>query len=467
MSVIGSPHEYHCTPSSVPCTFVVFRSGSFSQWLLLPSTFTVAFVTVLLSSNRWFIISTPAIDIRIVESIALPCRPVFVDLDAHPAHLHRLFNPARFGEHELFVTHFGRAAAGRFRVCALVWSPRPVQSPMAAAIRHYRSRNYSVGLLTAVDSNVTGDVVPWSPLGNVLVQLSNLGTVSNLRRLLCAADLINVGPTSMLGDVIAADLVAMGCRARVVHLREKNLEQAPLMRARLHPPSIDDRLVRVGMCATLSDSEDPYLMEWMTYYFGIGVELMVLIDNAREGTAPLAQRVPELHACFGGSVLIVREARRYQQVPSYSKCAAAFAALSGEETWWMATFDADEFLVLPSNATIAGVVADVVARNPSRNVGAVVFNWVYMGSDDHGIDALDAPLTYRFQARKRKANFWVKSIVRAPSVVRYLSAHHARLRDGFVALDPGGRVVNGWQNRNPDSKSTSWAWLAHYHTKSW
>lgn len=409
-------------------------------------------------------------------SLVPHCRHVFIDLDAtSPAALHRLINPTAFPGSPVQATFdecFGRSQEERSRVCMYSLSP---SLELAASMEHYRTLGFAI--------KATHDLADFSKHTRVagrhiVVQLGrDKSTISAALGLglLCSADTVisQADESAGAADTLSAELAAAGCSTRVLRIqddsyREFRLGQALPLSVNPSPPmDTDGRPLRIGLCATLSQSEDPYLMEWVTYYFGLGVEAMLLVDNADEGLPPLAERVPELGRCFGGSIVVVRDVRRFQQFKSYDRCAAAFSAMQDSGSWWVLACDADEYLVLRPNVTIPGFVADVVTRyNEWKKVGAVVANWYIMGSDDHNVTERDAPVTFRFQARQPNANKHVKSIARASSVTGYGSAHNPGLEEGYSSLDSAGRIVKIHLNEQPDAESVAEAWVAHYYTKS-
>lgn len=405
------------------------------------------------------------------------CRHVFVDLGARsPSALHRLFNPTAFpgsAVADIFDEHFGRTLDERTDVCVFL---SPPTQPVAEAIDVYLDRGFSIDIVDShAIENITGSTRRVEGRHMVVSLGEDAAAIGRAldAGLLCSADLVLADPeaNSATTDRVTSQLAAAGCLTRVTRIRDDSyrgyaLGQAPPMSELAAPPlDTDGRPVRVGLCATLSQSEDPYLLEWVTFNFGLGVDVMLLVDNSEPGTAPLTDRVPQLRTCFGDSIVVVRDARKYQQLATYSRCAYAFSAMQ-DASWWIMAYDADEFLVLHPNVSVSDFVTDVVNRHGSMQVGAVVVNWYMMGSDDHGVTADDSPVTFRFQARQPRAFHLVKSIARARSVNSYETTHNANLKDGFVAIDPAGRVVTAFINQDPDEAAVDEAWMAHYWTKS-
>ena len=244
------------------------------------------------------------------------------------------------------------------------------------------------------------------------------------------------------------------------------------------PPRLithNGRVQRVALCAILAQSEDHYVLEWVTYHFGLGIDLMLLVDNAAEGVPSLPTRLPQLQNCFGDAIQFVRDARKQQQHPTYNSCVRAVARLSDSSTeWWAAVIDADEFLVLKPGKTVAAFIIDALKRAPSPDsVGGIAVNWMFFGGQEKDSGAtpwLHTPVTARFVHRQAQPDRHVKSFVRPSAVRIFVSAHCPKYHKGFRAIDAAGLTIRDpracYFFNPPSPPAVAEGWLAHFHTKS-
>lgn len=124
---------------------------------------------------------------------------------------------------------------------------------------------------------------------------------------------------------------------------------------------------RIALCAIVRN-EIRSLVEWLAYHKALGFTELVIYDNAStDGTSDVLRVLDEagelVHLDWPHSVGARPQRLAYEHARKHS------------DADWLAFFDADEFLVLHGDAS----VADFLARFPD-DVSAVAVNWVVFGS---------------------------------------------------------------------------------------
>jgi hypothetical protein len=124
---------------------------------------------------------------------------------------------------------------------------------------------------------------------------------------------------------------------------------------------------RIALCAIVRN-EIRSLVEWLAYHKALGFSEIVIYDNAStDGTTDVLRVLDEagelVHLDWPHSVGARPQRLAYEHARKHS------------DADWLAFFDADEFLVLHQDAS----VADFLARLPD-DVSAVAVNWIVFGS---------------------------------------------------------------------------------------
>jgi glycosyltransferase involved in cell wall biosynthesis len=131
------------------------------------------------------------------------------------------------------------------------------------------------------------------------------------------------------------------------------------------------------------------------------------------------------------------------------------------EVDWLAFFDADEFLVLRADASIAAFLSRFDA-----GVGAIAFNWTVFGSGGHD-RYRPVPVTERFTDAlpdDARLHLTVKSIARRASLVGN-AVHRVKVGEGRY-VTPSGRNARFQNSRASVERDVTFAAVHHYAVKS-
>lgn len=158
---------------------------------------------------------------------------------------------------------------------------------------------------------------------------------------------------------------------------------------------------RIALCAIVRN-EIRGLVEWLAHYKALGVDEIVIYDNSStDGTTEALRALDEagelVHFDWPHAVGARPQRLAYEH------------ARRNSDADWLAFFDADEFLVLHQDASLA----DFLARLP-QDVSAVAVNWIVFGSGGERTYR-PLPVTERFTmalAPDAPANRTVKAIGR-------------------------------------------------------
>ncbi|MFN3994280.1 MAG: glycosyltransferase family 2 protein [Tabrizicola flagellatus] len=186
---------------------------------------------------------------------------------------------------------------------------------------------------------------------------------------------------------------------------------------------------RIALCAIVRN-EIRGLIEWLAHYKVLGVAELIIYDNAStDGTTDLLRMLDEagelVHLDWPNSVGARPQRRAYEHARRHS------------DADWLAFFDADEFLVLHRDASLAGFLAGL-----PRDASAVAVNWIVFGSG--GASAYRRkPVTERFTealAADAPLNRTVKAIGRRASLSG-TGIHRVALAEGRYVTPSGGDVA--------------------------
>lgn len=210
---------------------------------------------------------------------------------------------------------------------------------------------------------------------------------------------------------------------------------------------------RIALCAIVRN-EIRGLVEWLAHYKALGFNDILIYDNASDdGTTEVLRALDEadelLHLDWPHSVGARPQRRAYDHARRHA------------EADWIAFFDADEFLVLHQDASIA----DFIARFPD-DVSAIAVNWVVFGSGGQRAWR-PLPVTERFADAlppDAAESHTVKAIARRTRLAG-IGIHRVSITEGRYVL-PSGRDAAFRGLTATVAPDTSVAALHHYAVKS-
>ena len=185
------------------------------------------------------------------------------------------------------------------------------------------------------------------------------------------------------------------------------------------------RLTAATLVGIVKD-ERPYLLEWVAYHRLIGFDRIRLYSNdCSDGTDELLDRMQA-----AGLV----EHRPWPSVPGASAQRTAYAdALADCATEWIMWLDADEFLDLPADTTLAPFIDRF-----GDETAAVAICWRLFGSGGQAVRG-PQPVIQRFTRAApadHNLNRHIKTLARAADVVG-VGVHGVELKRGTYALPDG------------------------------
>lgn len=176
----------------------------------------------------------------------------------------------------------------------------------------------------------------------------------------------------------------------------------------------------------IAKNEVAYILEWIAYHRVVGFDFFYIYDNDSNDRisdilSPLAAK---------GICCVIDWPRSSSpdnpQVSAYHHNLVHF----GDETEWLATIDADEFVVPLTSNNVASILADSF-----QNRDAVLCNWRIFGSAGHR-EPNGQLCMERFHRASRpdfSANNNVKSIFR-PKTIESIFVHNHYMRSDNIAL---------------------------------
>ncbi|HTR17827.1 MAG TPA: glycosyltransferase family 2 protein [Acetobacteraceae bacterium] len=212
---------------------------------------------------------------------------------------------------------------------------------------------------------------------------------------------------------------------------------------------------------TTARNEGMYLVEWVAYYRGLGFNrLFVYSNDNTDGSDELLRAL----SAAGLVTWIPNEvaAGGNAQGKAYGHAFSMSPEILDYE--WVLVVDLDEYLVL--NLDLFTTLHDFVDWHETREVEAIAFNWVFLGSS--GSDAWrDAPVTRRFRNQIGGPNAHIKSMFR-PHKALHAQPHFPRAdeRSDFVFHEANGTPHASLKPAFSDQPDDRFACLYHYFYKS-
>jgi glycosyltransferase involved in cell wall biosynthesis len=212
-------------------------------------------------------------------------------------------------------------------------------------------------------------------------------------------------------------------------------------------------MANVALCAIMKN-EYRYILEWVAYHRLLNFNQIIVYSNdSTDGSVDL------LDVLAQNGIVTHRTQRTGGDVSPQN---AAYAdALAKSQTDWLCFLDADEFLVLKKDATVAEFVDGF-----DESVSAIAVHWRVFGSSGRRVFNSD-PVIERFTMATDKdhsLNTHFKSLVR-PRHVEWMAAHQARLRSGNY-VDSAGAPIERENLGRCRPVATERAQVNHYCVKS-
>jgi hypothetical protein len=211
--------------------------------------------------------------------------------------------------------------------------------------------------------------------------------------------------------------------------------------------------VSAALCGIVRN-EVKSIIEWLAHYKALGFDEFLIYDNeSQDGTEVILQALDA-----AGELTYLDWPHAIGRWPQRRAYEHARKWASAE---WLAFFDADEFLVLREDASIAAFLQ----RFPP-DVAAIVVNWVVFGSDGQS-RYRPKPVTERFFDALPKGASWnrvVKSFGRR-TMLTWTGIHRLDPGEGRYVTATGADVEFDGPMRTLTAE-TSIATLHHYIVKS-
>lgn len=201
-----------------------------------------------------------------------------------------------------------------------------------------------------------------------------------------------------------------------------------------------------SICAIAKD-EDKDILEWVNYHLGIGFEHLVIYDNNSKN--PLRVILREYMENRLVTVIDLPQTDA-QQLTAYYHVLHEW----GQNTFWLAFIDIDEFIVPYNNTDIRDFLDDY------RDYGGIGAHWKIFSSNGH----INRPSGYIIENYDKSMglNNHIKSIVRCSAALAPSSPHHFNYKDGFYCVNEDFIPINDFHSYPIANKIA----INHYYYKS-
>lgn len=223
--------------------------------------------------------------------------------------------------------------------------------------------------------------------------------------------------------------------------------------------------MKIALAGIVRD-EFPYLLEWIAYHKGIGIDHFIIANHSSiDGTTELLEAFQKLGLV---TTFYIPKEEEAPQLPTYKKIIEDY----GKDYDWLGFLDADEFFVPKEHASLKKILLE-----QENTTGGIIFHWAVYGSsfqkypDDF---ELPSPVTSRFTWRAPKnfvANSLTKCFIKPEAVDKSLiipvgDPHAIYLLDSFNYVNSEFNTIEG----NPIQGGYSATWksarINHYVIKS-
>ena len=202
----------------------------------------------------------------------------------------------------------------------------------------------------------------------------------------------------------------------------------------------------LSLLAPLKD-EEPYLIEFISYYLIHGVDHFYFYDNESR------IRVVEAIGDYREVCTVLRAPGDAVQ----ERALAHFCKNFKHETKWVAAFDIDEFVLPHRHDSFRQFLLDY------DRCDGIGINWVMFGDGHHKTRPAGGVIE-NYLYREARQHPCIKSVVKTDKLVGFLdNAHFATLAEGSLYVDAHMNPITNAYNESP---TTDIIQLNHYFTKS-
>ncbi len=207
--------------------------------------------------------------------------------------------------------------------------------------------------------------------------------------------------------------------------------------------------VRYLIISTMKN-EAPYILEWLAHHRALGfTDFLIFTNDCDDTTDPLLDRLAETGV--DGATLIHQVNTVLKRGPHKSALKWARDHVLRHKATWMLIADVDEFINLPRDGTIQGLVQHL---GPETDV--IPFPWKCFGNG--GVEAFrDKPITEQFTIcepvpkRGGRRMRDIKTMFRRPEAMYHFGLHRPRIapewRDRIVWKAPTGKDMSARMNK--------------------
>lgn len=202
--------------------------------------------------------------------------------------------------------------------------------------------------------------------------------------------------------------------------------------------------------ATIARGESPYLIEWIRYHLGVGIDHIYVYDNKEPGSYD-----------YHWAQVAYREQVSFIQFPGetmQTKMTEHALANLRNATRWLAFIDVDEFIVPRTTDDIQTFLKDY------EQYPALCIHWRLFGSSGN-LHYEARPVIERFTKRAAEVDRHVKSIVDPKRTGRWVTVHKYT-HGSECAVDEHRNPIEERESR-PLPATADLIQLNHYVTKSY
>lgn len=201
-------------------------------------------------------------------------------------------------------------------------------------------------------------------------------------------------------------------------------------------------------------NEAPYLLEWVAYYYALGIDSFVFFTNDNDDNT--LEILQQLEKAEWLNLSVTENRVMPGQKPQYLAYQKAMSTLETIKPDWVFCCDMDEYLVLNDGNTLKEFLSE------RDDVDSIAFNWKHFGSAG-SLSAKSRMTIERFTKRSPpgyKHDKMFKSIFKYSEHLQGFGPHRPKFRPGYkpVYIYPDTSLVpvEFWKEGvNPSSTDTA------------